>query len=56
MKGKCEEEKVIDDGGNERGYAYSREWDATIKEECKRDYLHAPQALCKALDRAEIQN
>ena len=32
--------------------------DATIKEECKRDYPHAPQALWKALDRAEdlIQN
>ena len=32
--------------------------DATIKEECKRDYPHALQALWKALDRAEnlIQN
>jgi hypothetical protein len=32
--------------------------DATIKEECQRDYLHALQALWKALDRAEdlIQN
>jgi hypothetical protein len=27
--------------------------DATIKEECKRDYPHALQALWKALDRAE---
>jgi len=27
--------------------------DATIKEECKADYPHAPQALWKALDRAE---
>ena len=32
--------------------------DATIKEECKRDYPHALQALWKALDQAEdlIQN
>jgi hypothetical protein len=32
--------------------------DAIIKEECKRDYPHALQALWKALDRAEdlIQN
>jgi hypothetical protein len=32
--------------------------DATIKEECKRDYPQALQALWKALDRAEglIQN
>ena len=32
--------------------------DATVKEECKRDYPHALQALWKALDRAEdsIQN
>jgi hypothetical protein len=32
--------------------------DATIKEECKRDYPHALQALWKALERAEdlIQN
>jgi hypothetical protein len=32
--------------------------DSTIKEECKRDYPHALQALWKALDRAEdlIQN
>jgi hypothetical protein len=32
--------------------------DATIKEECKRDYPHALQALWKALDRAEtlVQN
>jgi hypothetical protein len=27
--------------------------DATIKEECKRDYPHVLQALWKALDRAE---
>jgi hypothetical protein len=27
--------------------------DASIKEECKRDYPHALQALWKALDRAE---
>jgi hypothetical protein len=27
--------------------------DATVKEECKRDYPHALQALWKALDRAE---
>jgi hypothetical protein len=27
--------------------------DATIMEECKRDYPHALQALWKALDRAE---
>jgi hypothetical protein len=32
--------------------------DATIKEECKSDYPHALQVLCKALDRAQdlIQN
>jgi hypothetical protein len=27
--------------------------DATVKEDCKRDYPHALQALWKALDRAE---